>query len=147
ALLSRASTSYFASVIKGVDGRDISAFTRVFNALCPAMTRRVCRSLRQLVLIPPALAPHLLADHAGNPRVARLRRDHATLGLAAGDLQHELAAGRFLELVAIVDGKDEGARTADDAVLVVDVEVLDIHRERVGPLEHDRQPVDGDAGR
>jgi hypothetical protein len=23
-----------------VDGRDISAFTRVFNALCPAMTER-----------------------------------------------------------------------------------------------------------
>jgi hypothetical protein len=27
---------------EGVDGRDISAFTRVFNALCPAVTWRVC---------------------------------------------------------------------------------------------------------
>jgi hypothetical protein len=25
---------------KDVDGRDISVFTRVFNALCPAMTTR-----------------------------------------------------------------------------------------------------------
>src|SRR5437763_15641057 len=31
---------------KDVDGRDISAFTRVFDALSPAMTRRVCRSLQ-----------------------------------------------------------------------------------------------------
>src|SRR6266568_482054 len=27
-----------------------SAFTRVFNALCPAMTRRVCRPLRRLLV-------------------------------------------------------------------------------------------------
>ena len=46
--LSRASTSYFAPVTKGVDGRDISAFTRAFDALCPAMTRKVCRPFRQL---------------------------------------------------------------------------------------------------
>src|SRR5437764_12859242 len=97
--------------------------------------------------IPPALPPHLLADHAGNPRRARLRRDHAALGHAAGDFQHELGAGRLLELLAILDRNDEGTWPADDAVLVVDIEVLDIHRECVGPLEHARQPVDGEPGR
>jgi hypothetical protein len=29
----------FGSAKEDVDGRDISAFTRVFDALCPAMTR------------------------------------------------------------------------------------------------------------
>jgi len=29
-----------------VDGRDISAFTRVFDALCPAMTQRMCRAYK-----------------------------------------------------------------------------------------------------
>jgi hypothetical protein len=34
--------SFFPSRSKQVvDGRDISAFTRVFDALCPAMTRGV----------------------------------------------------------------------------------------------------------
>jgi hypothetical protein len=32
-----------ARCAKDVDGRDISAFTRVFDALCPAMTLRESR--------------------------------------------------------------------------------------------------------
>jgi hypothetical protein len=36
--MSRASTSYFLSLSKDVDGRDKRAFTPVFDGLCPAMT-------------------------------------------------------------------------------------------------------------
>ena len=38
--LARASTSCFHCISGDVNGRDISTFTRVFNALCPALTGR-----------------------------------------------------------------------------------------------------------
>ena len=51
-----------------------------------------------------------------------------------------------MNLRALADRHDEGARPADHAILVIDVEFLDIHRAGIRPLEHDRQAVDGDAG-
>ena len=49
-------------------------------------------------------------------------------GVAAGDLQHQLGARRLAELVALADRDDEGAGAADHAILVIDVEILDIDR-------------------
>src|SRR3954447_11685365 len=67
----------------------------------------------------------------------------------AGDFLHQLGAGRFLELIAVLDTYDERAGTADHAVLVIDVQVLHrhaVHAIGVGPFQHDRQAVDSDAG-
>src|SRR5688572_5484659 len=93
--------------------------------------------------IAPALLPQPLADGAGDARLGGGHRHH--LRHAAGDFQYELGLDRFLELLALADRDHERARTADHAVLEVDVELIDIHRARVRPLEHDRQAVDGDA--
>src|SRR5262249_4226260 len=98
------------------------------------------------VSISPALTPHLLADGARYARFRGLSRDDTALRGVAGDLEHQLGADRFLELIAIVDRNDEGARAADNAILVIDIEVFDIEREHVGPFHHDGQSVDGDAG-
>src|SRR5712672_685384 len=90
-----------------------------------------------------------ITSRAEHPRRPRLRRDHAPLGCAAGDLEHELLARRFLELRPLLDRNDERARPADDAVLVIDVEILELHLPHAVAdlsLEHDRQPVDRDAG-
>ena len=46
-----------------------------------------------------------------------------------------------------MDRNDEGAGAADDAVLVIDIEIVDIHHAAARPPDHDRQAVDGDAGR
>src|SRR6185295_13414035 len=79
--------------------------------------RGAVRTVTPPRLIPPALAPHLFADRARYPRLARLHRHHPRLRLAAGDLQHQLGAGRFLELIALADRNHEGAGTAYHAVL------------------------------
>src|SRR5262245_54289624 len=78
-------------------------------------------------LVAPALLPQPLADGAGDARGPRLGRDHALRRLPAGDLQHELGADRLLELLALADRDDECARSANHAILVVDVELVDIH--------------------
>src|SRR5262245_26729977 len=78
----------------------------------------------------PALAPHLLADRAGNPRPARLNRDDARVRRAACDLEHELGADGVLELLTLANRNDECARPANHAILVVDIQVLDIERHR-----------------
>jgi hypothetical protein len=44
ALVAGIRASFFLSKIKDVDGRDIRAFTPIFDGLCPAMTTRVDRS-------------------------------------------------------------------------------------------------------
>src|SRR5262245_50920782 len=77
------------------------------NTVLQFFIRLLSSVLRPLFLIPPPLAPHLLADGAGDARRTALRRDDAALGGAAGDFQHELGADRFLELVALVDRDDE----------------------------------------
>src|SRR5262245_28119340 len=97
-------------------------------------------------LVSPAIPPHLLADGAGDARGPRLHRYHASLRRAASYLQHQLGTRRFLELLALADGDDEGTGAADHAILIINIEVVDIHGERVRSLQHDRQAVDGDAG-
>src|SRR4051812_22691895 len=93
----------------------------------------------------PALLPHALADGAGNARLARRRRDDTALRLTSGDLQHHFGADRIAEFLALADRDDERTGTADDAVLVVNVEVVDIHARRARPFQHDRQAIDGDV--
>src|SRR5450830_526508 len=94
----------------------------------------------------PAVLPPPLPDGAGNARCLRGSRHNARLRLAAGDLQHQLGTRRLDEFLALADRHHEGAGAADNTIFVVDIEVLDIHRTGSGPLEHDRQAVDGDAG-
>src|SRR5947209_7879981 len=80
--------------------------------------------------IAPALPAHFLANGAGNPRRSRLGGNDARLRRAPGDLQHQLGADRVLELRPLPDRDDERAWSANHAVLVIDVEVLDIERGR-----------------
>src|SRR5207247_9362299 len=89
---------------------------------------------------------HVPADRAREPWRPRLHGDQTPLRNKPRDLQHQLGAGRLLELLALADGDDERAGAADDAVLVIDIEIIDIHRERIRPLQHDRQPIDGNPG-
>src|SRR5690242_17690864 len=72
-------------------------------------------------LSPPAILPDLLADQAIDPRLAVLRRRRHDLPFrrAAGDFHQQFGADRFLELVAVLNGDDKGAGTADHAVLVI----------------------------
>src|SRR5262245_25839616 len=80
------------------------------------------------------------SSRAEHPRVPRLCRDDAPLGRAAGHLKHELLARRLLELRALLDRNDKRARSAGDAVLVVDVELLELHLPHAvadRALEHD----------
>src|SRR5689334_1871383 len=69
----------------------------------------------------PPILPDLLADQAIDPRLPALRccRHHPALRLQAGDFEQQFCADRFLELVAVLDRDDEGAGTADHAVLVI----------------------------
>src|SRR5215472_2273865 len=91
----------------------------------------------------PAVLPHALADGARDAWRRRRRRHEARR--RARDLQHQLGAGGLPELLALLDRDHEGTGAADHAVLVVDVEILDVHGAGRGPLEHDRQTIDGDA--
>src|SRR5262249_30561760 len=98
-------------------------------------------------LIPPSIPPHLLSDGAGNSRAARWRghdQQGGLLGSFAGlpparHFEDELGARGLLELVTLLDRNDKGTRAADDAIFVVDIEMLNIHGEGIGPLQHDRQ--------
>src|SRR5512147_218038 len=89
----------------------------------------------------PPLAPELFTDGARNAWFLglRLRRDH--LWLQACDLEDQLGADRFLEFCAVLDRDHERAWPTDHAILVVEIELLDIHR-RIGRLlHHHRQAV------
>src|SRR5262245_1639771 len=88
-------------------------------------------SARRALLALPLLA-QLFADQAVDARrdVGGGRGDDARLvrtelRLAAGDLQHQLAADRLGELVGRAHHDQERAEAADDAILVVNVEVGD----------------------
>ena len=59
--------------------------------------------------------------------------------------QSDRRPDRFLEFFAIFDRHHEGARPSDHAVLVIEIEILDIDRRIGWLLHHDRQAVDGDA--
>src|ERR1700746_644790 len=98
----------------------------------------------------PAILPDLLADQARHARLPFRRRllrhrDDAALWRAARDLEQEFGPYRLPELVLVLDRHHEGARAADHAILVVPVEILDIHRRKGGLLDHDRKAVDGNA--
>src|SRR5258705_9713924 len=93
----------------------------------------------------PPVLPDLLADHAVDARLPAGGRHDRAFGGAARDLEQQLGADRFLELVAVLDRDDERAGTADDAVLVIEIEIVDIHSGVRRLLHHDRQAVDDDA--
>src|SRR3546814_10371435 len=57
------------------------------------------------------------------PYTTLFRSDRSRRG--AGDLEHELAADRLGELVGGAHDDQEGAGAADDAILVVVVEIVD----------------------
>src|ERR1700687_891728 len=75
----------------------------------------------------PAVLPDFLPDQAGDTRLLFGHRDDAALGRPASDFEQELAPDRLFELVAILDRHHEGTWAADDAVLVIEIEVVDIH--------------------
>src|SRR3954468_2289050 len=83
------------------------------------------------VLPTPPVLPDFLADHAIHPGLFFRDRDEALLRLEVCDLEHQLGADRLLEFLAILDSDHEGARSADHAVLVVKIQIVDIHG-RVG---------------
>src|SRR5687767_7094472 len=72
------------------------------------------------------------------PIYPRLRRQR-------GDFLYQLGAGGFLEFAPLLDRNHEGARPADDAILVIDIERVDIHAGTDRILQHDRQAIDDDA--
>jgi hypothetical protein len=77
------------------------------SAPLPTLQVRSSEARRSKVSVAPAVSPHLLADGAGDARFAQLHRRCRKITRAAGDLQHKLGAGRFLELLALTDGNDE----------------------------------------
>src|SRR5436853_7678129 len=85
------------------------------------------RSRNEAELSTPAILPDFLADHAVHPRLAGGNRHNAAFGHAAGDLEYQLGADGLPELVAVLDGDHEGAGAADHAVLIVELEIVDIH--------------------
>src|ERR1700730_13015487 len=111
--------------------------------ILPARSR--IRMLPQIQAAAPALLPHALADGAGDARRLGGRRHDACWRHASGDFEHQLRAHRVLEFLAFLDRHHEGARAADHAVLVINIEVLDIDRARLRLLEHDGKAVDRDA--
>ena len=62
-----------------------------------------------------------------------------------GKFQHQLAPDRLGKLRPVVDRDHEGARAADDAVGVVQVEVAHVIGAGEAAIGHQRQAVDGDA--
>src|SRR5690606_1895228 len=84
-----------------------------------------------LALIAPPLLPQALAQRARNARRGGRCRHNLPLGRAAGNLQHQFCADRLGKLVAFLDRDDERAGATNHAILVIDVEVADIHRRGV----------------
>src|SRR5438132_13529557 len=82
--------------------------------------------LPKIQAVAPALLPHALADGAGDARGLGGGRHDARGRPASGDFEHQLGAHRVLEFVALLDRYHESARAADHAVLVINVEILDI---------------------
>src|SRR3954465_13643903 len=102
--------------------------------------------LRPIPSIAPAVLHPELAGHAAD--AARLGAllgglDQRLDGRMSGDLEEDLGLDRKHEFGTLAHRHHEGALPADDAVAIVEVEVLDVPR--AGCLQHDRQAVDGDA--
>src|ERR1700688_517716 len=96
-------------------------------------------------LTSPPVLPDFFADQTGDARLLLGRRDNPALGFPPCDFEQQLGTDRLLELLAVLDRDHEGAGASDDAVLVVEIEVVDVHRRIGWLLHHDRQAVDGDA--
>src|SRR5439155_6411341 len=71
--------------------------------------------------------------------------DDPALWREARNFANKLGPDRFLEFFANFDRHDEGARPSDHAVLVIEIEILDISRREGWLLHHDREAVDNDA--
>src|SRR5258705_8595510 len=84
---------------------------------------------------PPAVLPLFLADQTGNPGHFLGGWDDPALGREARHFENKLGPDSFLEFFSIFDCHHEGARPADHAVLVIQIEILDIGR-RIGWLLH-----------
>ena len=79
--------------------------------------------------------------------VCRRRPAHARLGSRPAISSTSLVRVASMNCLRSWIGTTKAPGPADHAVLVVDVEIFDIHGAAQRPLEHDRQAVDGDAGR
>src|SRR5205807_10197365 len=102
-------------------------------------------TLTQIDPIAPAPLPHLFADRAGDAWRIRRGGNNARLAAILRNVEHQLGADRLLEFLALADRHHEAARSADHAVLVIDIEVLDIDRAGLRLLQHDWQAVDDNA--
>src|SRR5690606_32775602 len=76
----------------------------------------------------------ILRLHSRNHRIVRYRCN----------LPDDLGPDRFGEMVSFTHGNQERSRSSDDAVPVVVIEIFHVAETR-WTLEHDGQPVDGDA--
>src|SRR3954454_23493117 len=109
-------------------------------------SRITLRSIRATKSSPsPPILPDLFADHAIDARLTAGGGHDRAFGGAAGDLEQQFGADRFLELVAVLDRDDERTGATDHAVLVIEIEIVDIHGGVGRLLHHDRQAVDNDT--
>src|SRR5215475_6488886 len=93
-----------------------------------------------------ARAPAIFfADQTGHPGLFHGDWNDLALLRQTRNFANKLGPDRLLEFFAIFDCHDEGARPSDHAVLVIEIEILDIDRRIGWLLHHDRQAVDDDA--
>src|SRR5262245_59597723 len=78
----------------------------------------------------PALLRFFFADQTGHPGLLLGGSDDPALRREARNFANKLGPDRFLEFFAILDRYDEGARPSDHAVLVIEIEILDIDRSK-----------------
>src|SRR5258707_15771841 len=101
--------------------------------------------LRSRGLPPQTLLTDVSTDQTALPRLCLGHRDDPVLVRPTGDLKYKLGPDRLFELVAILDRNHERTRPSDHAILVIDIEVVDIRRRIGWFLHHDRQAVDDNA--
>src|SRR6516162_11479132 len=94
---------------------------------------------------PPSLLPDLFPDRAAHARLLVRCMYERALWCSARDLADQFSADRLIEILSVLDGHHKGARTSDNTILIIPVEVIDIHRRIRWLLHHDRQAIDDDA--
>src|SRR5262249_32296224 len=131
---------------------NISAFTRVFPALCPAMTWRVCQSLRGSALLRSCAHPIRVARRARIDAIEAARALAAALAPAGGAAEGEAAVGGFgnrRPAVVAGTGVALGAQLAGADHVVVD-DIAGIVRDRRADLLGNgvgkRKPDAGELG-
>ena len=78
-----------------------------------------------------ARAPAIFSRRqTGHPGLFLSDWDDPALWREARNFENKLGPDRFLEFFAIFDRYDEGARPSDHAVLVIEIEILDIDRRK-----------------